>query len=141
MSGARAGAPNAIRRAAEAVGAAAFIDGLPTGYDTLVRRGGGLFSGGQRQRLGLARAFLRDGPIWLLDEPVTGLDHESAAAMTERLLEATRGRTALWVSHDPGLLPRMDWVLELEAGRVAFSGPPAEHAGWKAHAGSAGPLT
>lgn len=132
---------DAIRRAAEAVGAAAFIDGLPKGYDTLVRRGGGLFSGGQRQRLGLARAFLRDGPIWLLDEPVTGLDHESAAAMTERLLEATRGRTALWVSHDPGLLPRMDWVLELETGRVAFSGPPAEYAGWKAHHGSTEPIT
>ena len=92
-----------------------------------------------RSRLGLARAFLRDGPIWLLDEPVTGLDHESAAAMTERLLETTRGRTALWVSHDPELLPRMDWVLELEAGRVTFSGPPAEYAGRTGQTATAGP--
>jgi len=125
------GAPGAdleaIRRAADAAGAAAFIDGLPKGYDTLVRRGGGLFSGGQRQRLALARALLRDGRIWLLDEPVTGLDHDSAAELTTRLLDATRGRTVLWVSHDPQLLPRMDWVVEMEEGRVAFSGPVAEY--------------
>ena len=137
------GAPGAdleaIRRAADAAGAATFIDGLPNGYDTLVRRGGGLFSGGQRQRLALARALLRDGRIWLLDEPVTGLDHGSAVDLTTRLLDVTRGKTVLWVSHDPELLPRMDWVLEMKEGRIAFSGPVAEYVGRNAPGAASAP--
>ncbi len=124
----------AIQRAAETADVARFIERLPQGYDTLVRRGGDLFSGGERQRLALARALLRDGRIWLLDEPTTGLDRASATALTTRLLEVTRGRTVLWVTHDPELLPHMDWVLELAEGRVAFSGPATTYAGRRAGA-------
>ena len=136
------GVPNAgldaVRVAAGAAGAAQFIEGLPQGYDTIVRRGGDLFSGGERQRIALARALLRDGRIWLLDEPTAGLDHSSAREMTERLLDATRGRTVLWVTHDPELLARMDWVLELQAGLVVFNGPASGYAG-RAAAGAAEP--
>ncbi|MCE9601636.1 MAG: ABC transporter ATP-binding protein/permease [Gemmatimonadetes bacterium] len=118
----------AVRRAAEQAGVARFIERLPQGYDTVVRHGGDLFSGGERQRIALARAMLRDGRIWLLDEPTTGLDHESARQMTDRLFEVTTGRTVLWVTHDPDLLPRMDLVLELGAGRVLFVGTPSAYA-------------
>jgi ATP-binding cassette subfamily B protein len=118
-----------VRAAAESAGAAPLIAALPLGYDTIVRRGGDLLSGGERQRIALARAFLRNGRIWLLDEPTTGLDRDGASEVTERLLGATRGRTALWVTHDAALLPRMDWVLELHDGKVAYSGPPSAYAG------------
>lgn len=120
---------DAVRAAAQQAGVAEFIERLPQGYDTIVRRGGELFSGGERQRLVLARALLRDGALWLLDEPTTGLDHDAAAALTQRLLDVTRGRTALWVTHDPALLARMDWVLELRDGRVAYSGPVSTYPG------------
>lgn len=124
------GAPlDAVRAAAAQAGVAQFIERLPQGYDTIVRRGGELFSGGERQRIALARALLRNGRIWLLDEPTTGLDHASALELTDRLLEVTAGRTVLWVSHDPELLARMDLVLELQAGRLVFSGTPSEYAG------------
>ncbi len=120
---------DAVRLAAEQAGVARFIERLPQGYDTIVRRGGDLFSGGERQRIALARALLRDGRVWLLDEPTTGLDHRSALELTDRLLEVTQGRTVLWVTHDPELLARMDLVLELGAGRVRFCGTPSDFAG------------
>ena len=116
---------DAIEEAAHTARVSRFIKRLPDGYDTIVRRGGDLFSGGERQRIAIARALLRKGRIWLLDEPTTGLDHDAAADLTDRLLEATRGRTVLWVTHDPTLLTRMDWILELREGRVVSSGPAA----------------
>ncbi len=127
------GAPDAsldaVRAAAAQAEVAHFIEGLPQGYDTIVRRSGDLFSGGERQRLALARALLRDGSIWLLDEPTTGIDHAAAASLTDRLLEVTRGRTLLWVTHDPALLARMDWVLALRDGQLCYNGPAAEFPG------------
>lgn len=104
-----------------------FVAGLPQGYDTVVRRGGDLFSGGERQRIALATALLRDGAIWLLDEPTTGLDEPTALAMQDTLLDATYERTTLWVTHDPAVVERLDWVLALDGGRVAFSGPRADY--------------
>ena len=106
-----------------------FVARLPDGYATVVRRGGDLFSGGERQRLALATALLRDGAIWLLDEPTTGLDEATARAMQETLFHATNGRTTLWVTHDPAVVARMDWVLALERGRVTFAGPRAAFPG------------
>jgi ATP-binding cassette, subfamily B, bacterial len=131
--------PEDVRAAAASAGAAELIERLPLGYDTLVRRGGDLFSGGERQRLALARALLRDGRIWLLDEPTTGLDAAGADELTTRLLALTRGRTVLWVTHDPALLPRMDWILELQDGRAAFSGPVAQWPGRRAEAAGTNP--
>lgn len=126
------GAPDApleaIEEAAHDARVSRFIKRLPDGYDTLVRRGGDLFSGGERQRIAIARALLRNGRIWLLDEPTTGLDQKSAAELTERIFDVTDGRTVLWVTHDRVLLARMDWVLEMNAGRVVHSGPAAGYA-------------
>jgi len=125
------GAPDAelsaIQTAAAAAGADRLIEQLPLAYETPVRRGGELFSGGERQRLAVARALLRDGRLWLLDEPTTGLDQAAADELTERLLDVTRGRTTLWVTHDPALVARLDWVIALDQGRLVFSGRSASY--------------
>jgi ATP-binding cassette, subfamily B, bacterial len=120
-------ADEAIQAATRAAGIDGFIERLPNGYATRVRRSGDLFSGGERQRLAIARALIRDGPIWLLDEPTTGLDKDSAQEMVEILFRATEGRTALWVTHDTDIVERMDWVIELSDGRAIYDGPVAEY--------------
>lgn len=112
-----------IEAAAEAARASIFISRLPKGYDTPVRRTGGLFSGGERQRLALARAFLRDGRLWLLDEPTTGVDAQGEAGIIDSLMQRTAGKTTLWVTHDVDLVRRLDWVIALKKGRVVFDGP------------------
>lgn len=138
----RAGAAAAeVERAAERSGLAGLVQGLPDRYDTVVRRQGRLFSGGERQRLALARAILRDGRIWLLDEPTGGLDAAAAAQLEETLLEATRGRTALWVTHELGIAGKLDRVLFMEKGKVRFFGTPEEYERWfRAERGGEVPL-
>lgn len=130
------GMPGADRAAVEAATTAAradaFVRRLPQGYDTVVRRGGRLFSGGELQRLALARALLRRGRLWLLDEPTTGLDQATAEDLATLLLEVTRGRTTLWVTHDPELVRRLDAVLALDRGKVAFCGSPVDYFSWLA---------
>lgn len=110
-----------------------FVARLPEGYETVVRRGGSLFSGGERQRVALAMALLRNGAIWLLDEPTTGLDDPAAGDLLAALFDATEGKTTLWVTHDRRLSRRMDWVLALESGQVAYAGPSAQFAAHFAH--------
>lgn len=119
-----------VARAAADARVSRFIEQLPQGYDTPVRRRGGLLSAGERQRIAIARALLRDGRIWLLDEPMMGLDREIAADLTELLLARTSGRTTLWATHDPSLIQRMDRVLVLGKGRVTFFGRVDEYDQW-----------
>ena len=118
---------DAIRAVTRAVGIDGFIERLPNGYDTRVRRSGDLFSGGERQRLAIARALIRDGPIWILDEPTTGLDQDAAQEMVDILFRATEGRTTLWVTHDSEMVERMDWVIELSEGTIQYTGPAARY--------------
>ena len=122
---------DAVARAVRRAEAHELIDRLPNKYETVVRRRGGLFSPGERQRLAIARALLRDGRVWLLDEPTTALDQATSACLVEALLSATAGRTTLWVTHDRSLIPRLDFVLGLDAGRLAFAGPTLEYAEWR----------
>ena len=97
-----AASPEAIAAAARAAGAAAFIADLPQGYATQVGERGLRLSSGQRQQLALARAFLRDAPLLLLDEPAAHLDAASAARLEAVLATLMAGRTVIRVSHDRG---------------------------------------
>ena len=102
-----------------------FAEALPSGYDTPVGEGGVLLSGGQRRRIALARALVRDAPILLLDEPTSGLDPESAAAVLEAIDVAARDRTTIAVSHDLVLAAHMDRAVLLDSGQVAEQGSHA----------------
>ena len=110
--------PAQIEEAARLAGADGFVRRLPAGYGTVVGAGGHGLSAGQRQRLGLARALLRDASLLVLDEPTVHLD-AAAAARVAATVEALRGsRTILLITHDPGLAARADRALRLESGRV-----------------------
>lgn len=90
-----------------------FVTGLPLGYETLVGERGVTLSSGQRQRLSIARAALREAPILVLDEPLTGLDEENQREVGEALLGLARGRTTLVITHDPKHAARCDRTIVL----------------------------
>ncbi|MFC0865624.1 thiol reductant ABC exporter subunit CydC [Sphaerimonospora cavernae] len=97
-----------------------------TGWDTVLGEDGRTVSGGQLQRLALARALLFDPPVLLLDEPAEALDEETADLLMADLLDATRGRTTLLVTHRLRGLEQVDEIVVLEGGRVIQRGPHAE---------------
>ena len=90
-----------------------WLDGLPAGLDTMVGDGHAQVSGGERARIGLARAVLADLPVLVLDEPTAHLDTGTAQAVTDDLLAAGRGRTVVWITHGSIGLDRMEHVLDL----------------------------
>ncbi|MER6317208.1 thiol reductant ABC exporter subunit CydD [Streptomyces sp. NPDC001581] len=103
-----------------------WADGLPDGLDTLVGEHGERISGGQRQRLALARALLADFPVLVLDEPAEHLDLATADALTADLLAATEGRTTVLITHRLAGLAAVDEVLVLDQGEVVQRGAYAE---------------
>ncbi|MCX5012822.1 thiol reductant ABC exporter subunit CydD [Streptomyces sp. NBC_00555] len=103
-----------------------WADGLPDGLDTLVGEHGERISGGQRQRLVLARALLADFPVLVLDEPAEHLDLATADALTADLLAATEGRTTVLITHRLAGLEAVDEVLVLDGGEVVQRGAYAE---------------
>ncbi len=105
-----------IEAAAMAAGADGFIRRLPDGYATLLGERGETLSGGQRQRIAIARAILRDAPILILDEPLTGLDHDTARGLAATLKAVAAGRTTLLIAHDPLSLTLADRVVEVQDG-------------------------
>ncbi|HWN60090.1 MAG TPA: ATP-binding cassette domain-containing protein, partial [Streptosporangiaceae bacterium] len=108
---------DAIRRAARLAGAADFISELPAGYDTPLGERGLRLSAGQRQRIALARAFLRDAPLLLLDEPVAHLDPVSAQLIQTALDTALADRTVILVSHRGGWAGGGGRLIRLEQGK------------------------
>ncbi len=110
---------DAVRAAAELAAADAFVSALPTGYETVVGEGGRTLSTGERRRVALARAFLRDAPLVLLDEPTADLDPESAAGIAGAVEQLRAGRAILLVTHDLELASRADRVVRIEAGALA----------------------
>ena len=95
-----------------------WADSLPDGLGTAVGEHGARLSGGQRQRLALARVLLADFPVVILDEPAEHLDEETAAALTQDLLQETCDRTVLLISHRTSMLDAADQVLRLQDGAV-----------------------
>ena len=107
--------PRGYRPAARAAGADGFIEDLPQGYDTAVGERGLRLSSGQRQQIALARAFLRDAPLLLLDEPAAHLDADTAARLDAALAALAPGRTVIRVSH--GQQPDRGRMFTLDHGR------------------------
>jgi ABC-type multidrug transport system fused ATPase/permease subunit len=103
-----------------------FIRQLPNGYETPVGERGGHLSVGQRQRIGIARAFLKNAPILLLDEPTSALDPITESAIMETIKELMRGRTTLIVTHRLATIHRVDQIVVLERGRVVEQGTGPE---------------
>jgi ATP-binding cassette subfamily B protein/subfamily B ATP-binding cassette protein MsbA len=99
-----------------------FIMGMSDGFSSQVGERGGQLSVGQRQRLGIARAFLKDAPILLLDEPTSALDGSTEKAVMEVIAELMRGRTTLIITHRLATVHRMDRIVVLEHGRVVEDG-------------------
>ena len=116
-----------IRAAAELAGAHAFIRALPAGYETVVGDGGRPLSAGERRRVALARAFLRDAPFVILDEPTADLDPSSAELVGDAIGRLSEGRTTLLIVHRPQLASLAGRVVRLEGGRIVES-PAAEAA-------------
>lgn len=115
-----------LREALAAARLLEWADGLPEGLDTLVGEHGERISGGQRQRLALARALLADFPVLVLDEPAEHLDLATADALTADLLAATEGRTTVLITHRLAGLEAVDEVLVLDGGAVVQRGAYAE---------------
>ena len=113
-----------IEAAAQAANASAFIERLPEHYQTVVGDGGAHLSVGEKQRINLARAFLKDAPILLMDEPTSALDVESEAQVVASLFALMKGRTTLMVAHRLTTIRRVDKILVVEDGRLTEMGQP-----------------
>jgi len=111
-----------IEKAARAAFAHDFIMALPQGYDTMLGEGGVTLSAGQRQRIAIARAVLRDAPILLLDEATSALDSESETLVQRALDRIMEGRTTLVIAHRLATVTRADRILVLDQGRLVEEG-------------------
>ena len=114
--------PEAVRAAAALAGADEFISALPDGYDTLVGDGQRTLSPGERRRIGLARAFVRDAPLVILDEPTADLDPRSVSIVAGAVRRLQTGRTMLVIAHRPELVQSADRVARVIDG-AAVSEP------------------
>ena len=103
-----------------------FAEGLPQGIDTVIGHNGGQMSGGQRQRMAIARAIYKDAPILILDEATSALDSESERLVQQALEVLMRGRTSLVIAHRLSTIERADRIVALEAGRAVEQGTHAE---------------
>ena len=124
---ARPEAPWAVVLAAcEAAGVAAFVDDLPSGYDTLIGERGVNLSGGQRQRVALARALVAGARVLVLDDPMSAVDTQTERLLVENLRPAVAGRTVLIASQRLSTIEVADRAVVLADGRVVEDGRPAD---------------
>jgi len=115
-----------VRRAAEAAGIARFVDALPNGYQTLVGERGLAVSAGERQRIALARAFLADPAVLVLDEPTAALDALAQRQVIDGYQAVMRGRTTILITHRRELAMAADYVVVLDGARVVDEGRPGD---------------
>ncbi len=115
-----------IERAARAAHIHELIGSLPEGYDTLVGERGYRFSGGEKQRIAIARTVLRDPPVLILDEATSALDTETERAVAQALDDLSRGRTTIAIAHRLSTVRDADQILVLDRGRVVQRGTHEE---------------
>jgi thiol reductant ABC exporter CydD subunit len=118
--GARRASRSRTREAAMLAGADRFVRALPSGYETVVGDGGRPLSAGERRRIALARAFLRDAPFVILDEPTADLDPVSADVLAEAVERLRHGRTVLLIAHSARLVHRADRIVSLDTDARPF---------------------
>ena len=115
-----------IEEAARLASIHRMIMGLPQGYDTVIGESGATLSEGEKQRLTIARALLRDAPILILDEPTSALDVETEAQVMDGIKRLTRGRTTFIIAHRLSTIRTCDLILVLRDGVIAERGSFAE---------------
>ncbi|OWR30449.1 thiol reductant ABC exporter subunit CydC [Saccharibacillus sp. O23] len=115
-----------VREAARRARLGELIDSLPQGSATPMREAGARFSGGERQRVALARVLLQATPVLLLDEPTVGLDPRTESALLRTLLAETEGKTLIWATHHLVAAEQMDEILFMDEGRIVLRGTHAE---------------
>ena len=103
-----------------------FITSLPNGYDTVVGEGGGTLSGGEKQRISIARAILKDAPIIILDEATASIDPENEHLIQHAISELTKGKTVITIAHRLATVRNADRILVVNDGRIAKSGTHEE---------------
>ena len=122
----RLGSPHAtfeeIVKACQITGADEFISKMPETYQTILGEFGANISGGQKQRLALARAIVIDPAILILDESTSGLDPVSEAQVLEQLFENRQGKTTIFITHRPKVINRADWVVLIDQGKLKLEG-------------------
>ncbi|CAA9260563.1 MAG: Efflux ABC transporter, permease/ATP-binding protein [uncultured Acidimicrobiales bacterium] len=123
----RPGATQAeIEEAARAANAHDFIQGLPDGYETELGERGAKISGGERQRVAVARAFLRDAPVLILDEPTSSIDSKTETVILDALERLMEGRTTIMIAHRLSTVRGVDTILVLDHGEIVQRGSHEE---------------
>lgn len=126
MNNIRLGNPSAsdeeVIEAAKQVKMHEYIRSLPDGYHTRMRELGGRFSGGERQRIALARILLQQSPIVILDEPTVGLDAVTERDLINTIFATLKGKTCIWITHHLVGVEKMDKIIFLENGRIQMEG-------------------
>ena len=126
----RFGRPDAtdeeVREAARKARCHAFISQLPDGYKTMVGEGGASLSGGEKQRISIARALLKDAPLVILDEATASVDPENERELQRAIAELTRDKTIIMIAHHLSTVRDAQRIIVLDEGRIAQSGTHAE---------------
>ena len=103
-----------------------FISALPQGYDTVVGEGGATISGGEKQRISIARALLKDAPIIILDEATANVDPENESLLQDAIAQLTRGKTIIMIAHRLKTVQNADQILVLDQGKIVQRGTHQE---------------
>lgn len=124
------GKPHASRKeveaAAEKACCAEFIEALPNGYDTVIGEGGGTLSGGEKQRISIARAILKDAPVIILDEATANVDPENEAQLQKAIESLMKDKTIIMIAHRLKTIRRADQILVVDEGRIVQKGTHEE---------------